>query len=168
MERTADMILFEEMTEKDFQEIYSHRLVEVAKELSDLFNLELEDTIKQAETAYKKSLPKGFKTPNRFFYFILKERNKERVGYIWFWSSPESFMKQAILIADIVIFEEYRKKGFAKQALILLENEVEALGFNKIVLHVFKRNKIAKHLYEGLGYEVVQTTDTGFQLMKQL
>ncbi|MFX1284245.1 MAG: GNAT family N-acetyltransferase [Promethearchaeota archaeon] len=162
------MIFFEKMTKRDFQEIYSHRLVEVAKELSDLFNLNHEAAMKHAETAYMRSLPEGFKTPDRFFNFIIKKGSKERVGYIWFWPSPESFMKQVMLIADIIIFEEHRRKGFAKQALKLLETEVEAIGLNKIVLHVFKQNKIAKHLYETLGYKVVQTTDSGFQLMKQL
>ncbi len=162
------MILFEQMIETDFQKIYSQRLVDIAKELSDFFDLEFEDAVKRTKAAYARSLPKGFKTPNRYFYFIKKEKNKERVGYIWFWPSPESIMKEAFLIGDIFIFKEFRRKGFAKQALLLLEREVKAAGLNKIVLHVFKRNKIAKYLYETVGYDVFQTNDTGFLMMKQL
>ncbi|UCG03164.1 MAG: GNAT family N-acetyltransferase [Candidatus Heimdallarchaeota archaeon] len=154
------------MNEDDFQKIYSQRVKVVAKELSELFKFNFEDGLKQAELAYGRSLPQGFKTPNRFFSFITTNFS-ERVGYIWFWPSPESFMKDAFLIADLVIFEEFRRKGFAKQALLLLEKEVKLSGLNKIALHVFKQNKIAKYLYESVGYEVVQTTDTGYQMMKQ-
>ena len=57
-------------------------------------------------------------------------------------------------IYDIIINKEERSKGFGEKALNFLESEVNKLGLKHIGLHVFGHNKIARGLYEKLGYEI--------------
>ncbi|MNT97471.1 putative N-acetyltransferase YycN [compost metagenome] len=55
-------------------------------------------------------------------------------------------------IADIVVEEEYRGKGYGRRVMLLLEQEVKAMGLNKIGLHVFGFNESAIKLYQSMGY----------------
>ena len=53
----------------------------------------------------------------------------------------------------IVVFEEYRRKGYARAALELLEEEAKGLGAQSVSLNVFGDNGTAKLLYEKSGYQ---------------
>lgn len=51
----------------------------------------------------------------------------------------------------IYIKEEYRRKGFAKQAIICWENEMKSQGYKMTLLSTQVDEK-AQHLYRKLGY----------------
>ena len=57
-------------------------------------------------------------------------------------------------IYDVYIEETYRRRGIARGAMLLLENEARSLGAAKLALHTFGYNSAARALYEGLGYEI--------------
>jgi ribosomal protein S18 acetylase RimI-like enzyme len=50
--------------------------------------------------------------------------------------------------------ENQRGKGYGKQAMLMIEEKARELGLNSIGLHVFGSNKVARSLYEAVGYEV--------------
>ena len=58
----------------------------------------------------------------------------------------------AAFIYFIGVDAAYRGRGYASQALDLLEAELAPLGIHRIGLNVFEDNPIAKHLYEKKGY----------------
>ena len=58
----------------------------------------------------------------------------------------------------IGIFEPYRRRGYATQALRLLEEQVREAGLDEIRLYVFGHNARAWMLYDKTGYTAVSMT----------
>jgi ribosomal protein S18 acetylase RimI-like enzyme len=66
-------------------------------------------------------------------------------------------------VYDFLIYEEFRRRGYGKQAMLALEATVKELGIDKIALHVYAHNRVARVLYEKAGYEI-----TGISMTKKL
>ena len=82
-----------------------------------------------------------------------KKADNDWVGTLWpgVRGAPDN---RKSYIYDIVLNEETRGKGIGTKAMVLLEDEVRKLGLRHIGLHVFGHNKVARGLYESLGYEI--------------
>jgi len=74
----------------------------------------------------------------------------------------------AALLMDIEIKEQFRRRGYAREALALAENELAAKNYGMIVLNVFEFNKGAKTLYESCGYTVFNVDHGAIAMMKKL
>ena len=81
----------------------------------------------------------------------------EKVGYLW-WGIREQHGTCTATLYFIGIFEPYRRRGYATQALRLLEEQVREAGLDEIRLYVFGHNTRAWSLYEKMGYRVVSAT----------
>jgi ribosomal protein S18 acetylase RimI-like enzyme len=72
------------------------------------------------------------------------------IGSIWFQlikaRSPQ------VQLWDILIEEEYRRKGYGVSAMMMLESESRRLGAVKISLGVFALNEAVVKLYERIGF----------------
>ncbi|MFX1504093.1 MAG: GNAT family N-acetyltransferase [Promethearchaeota archaeon] len=96
--------------------------------------------------------------PDHRIYIIENERGI-RCGLIWicnrkpFWR----FKNQHTWIYNLHIINEYRGIGLARQLLFKAEEWSVSHGLNSIALHVIDSNQIARHLYESLGYKLVET-----------
>jgi ribosomal protein S18 acetylase RimI-like enzyme len=101
----------------------------------------------EAETM--KILPEGIETPNHLFYTI-REDETETVGYIW--CGRDRDKKTRMFLYTILIFENFRSRGYGSRALQLLEGELKAKGYDSIGLHVYSFNEQAVRLYRKLGY----------------
>jgi RimJ/RimL family protein N-acetyltransferase len=105
---------------------------------------------------HRQLLPQGLASPNNYLYTIQAQpvpgAPATAVGVLWLaapdWKPPLAF------VFDFLIYEPYRRRGFAVQALRALEDNVRALGLDTIGLHVFGHNQAARALYEKAGYEV--------------
>jgi len=82
-----------------------------------------------------------------------------RTGYvIWEGNQRIGIMTHCILwdhlpfMNVIIIKEEYRNQGFAKQAIISWENEMKRQGY-KMTLISTQADEGAQHLYRKLGYD---------------
>lgn len=58
----------------------------------------------------------------------------------------------------IGILPPYRRRGYAMQALRLLEDKIRQQGLEEIRLYVFGHNTPACALYEKMGYAAVSMT----------
>jgi ribosomal protein S18 acetylase RimI-like enzyme len=56
------------------------------------------------------------------------------------------------------ILEPYRRRGYATQALRLLERDVAKRGLQEVRLYVFGHNAAAWDLYEKMGYAATSLT----------
>ena len=74
------------------------------------------------------------------------------VGYLWI--GPQNDSTTEWWVWDVEIDEAHRRKGHARQALLLGEAEARALGAASIGLNVFGFNSGAQALYESLGYGI--------------
>ncbi len=77
------------------------------------------------------------------------------VGHLWI--GPRAEDEREWWVWDVEIAEEHRRRGFARAALLLGNDEARRLGATAIGLNVFGYNTGARELYESLGFEVTAT-----------
>jgi ribosomal protein S18 acetylase RimI-like enzyme len=135
------------MNAGEYQGYLSSAIKSYAEEKVLAGNWNEDEALKKAEEEYTRLLPQGEKTESNFLYTIRK--GDETVGIIWLAQKSEKLG----FIYDIYILEKYQGQGYAKEALEGIEGVGRKLGLKKIGLHVFGHNKVARGLYEKLGYE---------------
>ncbi|MEK4487023.1 GNAT family N-acetyltransferase [Psychrobacillus sp. FSL H8-0484] len=135
------------MNSDEYQKYITSAIKSYAEEKVLSGNWYQEESISKAEEEYTKLLPNGEKTESNYLYTILND--DEAIGVIWLAQKSE---KEGF-IYDINILEKYQGFGYAKEAMKQIENVGQKLGMIKIGLHVFGHNKIARGLYEKLGYQ---------------
>lgn len=113
-----------------------------------------EEANKVATDDFARLLPLGQKSEDNFL-FSAKDDSVNLVGFVWFGVRGAADNKRAF-IYDIIVEEQYRGKGYGRQIMLLLEQEVKKQGLGRVGLHVFGFNKVAISLYQSLGYT---TTD---------
>ena len=96
------------------------------------------------------AFPEGFATPGNVLLMV--DEDGAPVGSVWFAPREQRGEKYAFLY-PIKLDEEHRGRGLGRQAMQLLEDEVRAQGFDRIMLNVFGGNERARSLYRGLGYD---------------
>jgi GNAT superfamily N-acetyltransferase len=79
----------------------------------------------------------------------------EPVGFIWLAVEPEFGIKS--YIQQLFIKAVYRRQGYAKAAMLALEDWASSVGIGHIALGVFLKNLNARALYDSLGYKVDET-----------
>ena len=102
-------------------------------------------------------LPDGPLTRDHYLYSVTEESDRTEVGYLWI-SPRDSGAGRALWIYDIVVHEEYRRRGYAEHILHLAEDRARELGASRIELHVFGHNEAARALYEKMGYTPTDIT----------
>ena len=75
------------------------------------------------------------------------------VGTLW-WGVQKQGAGQVAWIYDIVLDPSQRGKGLGRQTMEWAMRDAKAKGFSRLGLHVFGHNKVARKLYESLGFEV--------------
>ena len=94
-------------------------------------------------------LPRGTATPGHYLYAVRDE--SVEVGMVWI-SPRNSGAGRSLWIYDIVVYERFRRRGYASRILHLVEDKARQLGADRVELHVFGHNRGARALYEKLGY----------------
>jgi ribosomal protein S18 acetylase RimI-like enzyme len=135
------------MNTDEYQKYLSSAIKSYAEEKVLSGNWTQEESISKSEEEYTRLLPKGEKTEGNYLYTI--QNDNVAVGAIWL----AQLSKEKGYIYDIYIVEEFQGLGYAKQAMKQIENVGAKLGLKKIGLHVFGHNKVARGLYEKLGYQ---------------
>ncbi len=107
----------------------------------------LEKSRKQTESL----LPQGLQTKDHYLYTLYD--GDEAVGLIWLRADVDQ-PKKSGFIFDVEIDEKFRGKGYGRQIMLLIEKKARELGLKSIGLHVFGENRVARNLYESIGYEV--------------
>jgi len=69
------------------------------------------------------------------------------------WIGPYSDDPQRWWVWNIEIDDAHRRKGLGRKAMLLAENLARDNGANSIGLNVFAHNRVARNLYQSLGYE---------------
>ncbi|MCM3587286.1 GNAT family N-acetyltransferase [Mesobacillus maritimus] len=134
------------MNSSEFEQYLSHAIRGYADEHVKAGNWNEQEALSKATKEYERLLPDGEKTANNTL-FTIRDEDKE-VGMIWLAqrANDKGF------IYDINIREENQGRGYGKQAMIEIEKVARKLGLKSIKLHVFGHNRVARGLYEKLGY----------------
>ena len=80
------------------------------------------------------------------------------MGYLWI-----SISENIAWIYDIYLLPEWRGKGYGKQALDVINQQLALEGITETGLRVAANNSRAKKLYESLGFVL-----TGYNMSKRL
>ncbi|MEC3885553.1 GNAT family N-acetyltransferase [Halobacillus sp. HZG1] len=142
------MTTLRRMSEEEFLNYNDFSIVAYAKEKVAAGNWTEDEALEKARTTHAELLPDGRDTENQFLYTILSEKG-ENAGSLWICkqSSDKAF------IYDIRISDEHQGQGHGKNAMRLAEEEARKIGVQKIGLHVFGHNTVARKLYESLSYK---------------
>ncbi len=156
------MVKLESMSDDEFGQWRDSHSKDYAEEKIKSGAWSVEEAPRLADEEYTRLLPQGLQTADNFLYTALDEATGEKVGHIWFTKMTYGGQTFAF-VYDLIIFEEYRRKGYGEATMLALEEKVKEQGLDSIALHVFGHNHAAKALYEKIGYEI-----TDLNMMKKL
>lgn len=139
-------VRLEKMNSVEFQQYLSYAIKNFADEQIKSGNWEQQEAISKSTQEHEKLLPEGENTVNNHL-FTIRDKNQV-VGMIWLAQG----INEKGFIYDINIWEGNQGKGYGKQAMKEIEIVAKKIGLKSIRLHVFGHNKVARVLYEKLGY----------------
>ncbi len=145
------------MLEDEFHSYIDHLVEDYAKDNVEAGYWQEGEALERSRKETGNLLPQGVKTPSHYLYVI--EDNSLAVGVIWMRVDPKAAVKGGFIF-DLEINQQYRGKGFGKKAMLLIEEKAKEFGLRQIELHVFAKNKVARKLYGGLGYQVTSLNMT--------
>jgi ribosomal protein S18 acetylase RimI-like enzyme len=128
-----------------------HGKAEYARDMVENAGLSPEQAQKKSDKDWALLLPHGQPSPGHYL-FAIEDESGERVGDLWFAERTNDFDATVAFVYSIEIAEPFRGRGYGRQAMLLLEDEVRARGLSHVALNVFGGNDIARSLYRSLGY----------------
>ncbi|MEK4171624.1 GNAT family N-acetyltransferase [Lysinibacillus sp. FSL L8-0312] len=149
------MISLKPMNQEEFKQYISYAIEDYAKDKIASGNWSEDEAINLSRESFERLLPNGEKTENNHLLSIFHD--DILVGMIWISQKAPKNPNEGF-IYDFVIFEQYQGQGYGKKAMKEAEIIAKELGMNKIGLNVFGHNKIARGLYEKMGYEITNIT----------
>jgi RimJ/RimL family protein N-acetyltransferase len=121
----------------------------------------VEESITKSSEESQRLLPNGIDTSNHFFYDI-QSVAAQIVGHLWF-AAIRACDAGIGYVYYIHIGSDYRGAGYAKAALLALDQIAVDMGLAAIRLNMFRHDPNALALYSSLGYQV-----TTFSMSKTL
>ena len=107
---------------------------------------------KKADADWSKLLPDGAVQPGHHLFAVEHAETGERVGDLWYAERDSEFEGKTAFVYSIEISAGFRGRGFGREAMLLLEDEVRSRGLPRISLNVFGGNDVARSLYRSLDY----------------
>ena len=76
------------------------------------------------------------------------------VGWLWLAVPSPAADPAMAWVNNVEVDEEFRGRGYGRQAMLLAEEEAAAQGMTSVGLNVHGQNMVARGLYDSLGYQV--------------
>ena len=155
------------MNLEEYKIFYDRSFRHHMQELMDEEHMSREEAEKETTKELAEMLPEGMDTKDNFLMCIHRSEDDEWIGYIWTLHEMTEGVKQNF-ICDFEIYEDYRRKGYAKETLELMEKEAKIAGCAESVLFVTYDNEAASALYEKCGYRFLRDMEYGRYMKKVL
>jgi ribosomal protein S18 acetylase RimI-like enzyme len=143
------MVKLVPMQQDDFEIFLEHGIREYAADHVRNGNWPAEGALERAKKEFERYLPDGLHSKDQYLWSLLDEEGN-KIGVLWV-----QVKDQKAFIFNFVIDEEFRGKGFGKQALIAMDEKLKSMGVESVALHVFGDNVTAQELYKKMGFEIV-------------
>ncbi|MEI4789740.1 GNAT family N-acetyltransferase [Bacillus sp. FJAT-53060] len=143
------MVTLQPMSQTDYDSLIEATIKRYAEEKVLAGTWAKEEALENAEDQFDRLLSEGIHTEHHELWKFLN--GDEAIGWVWLCYDPNHPQKEGF-IYNFILFEAYRGKGFGKQAIAALEEQAKLLGVQKLSLHVFAHNQIARSLYEKTGF----------------
>ncbi|WP_413735625.1 GNAT family N-acetyltransferase [Sodalis sp. RH21] len=155
------MLNLREMTAGEYDGYRRFFIEEYARDLSGNHGYGIEKGRVNATRSINGYLPQGVDTPGHQLYCIELAgdgRAAAVIGYLWVgWQGNTAF------ISDFCILDAWRRRGYGKAALALLDSRLSARGITELGLRVAADNPGARALYDRSGFRV-----TGVNMAKRI
>lgn len=142
------MVYFEPFKEEEFIQYWNYSVNSWKNNMIQAGLIDESVTFKEAEEQIRKFVPKGLKTPNHYFMHIVYEGRK--VGNFWLEIRRRGAVEAYLW--DLLVNEDQRGKGHGTAAMMKIHQFSQERGATKISLNVFSYNRVARNLYEKVGY----------------
>jgi RimJ/RimL family protein N-acetyltransferase len=152
IQRRAGLVRLVPMTETEFQAYLEYDVQRYAQEHIKAGDWNPSKALGKSREEHQRLLPHGLASKNQYLFSIEDEELGRKLGMIWF-AVHDTGQHPSVFVYDLLIHEEFRRRGYGTQALIALEEKVRSLGIDTISLHVFAHNRAARALYEKVGYK---------------
>jgi len=139
------------MTEAQYEVFLERTIPEYAADKVRAGQWAESEALERSRKEFLTDLPQGVQTKDNYLYTLYD--GDTAVGLIWMRAYLDRPTKDGFIF-ELYVEESQRGKGYGKQAMLLIEEKARELGLKSIGLHVFGYNKVARNLYEALGYEV--------------
>ena len=126
--------------------------VNYANDMVEDAGMSREAATAKSERDWANLLPDRLDSKDQHLYAIEDSETGERVGDLWFARREADADGLVAFVYSIEVFDRFRGKGYGKEAMLLLEDEVRRHGLSKIALNVFGGNEVARSLYRAVGY----------------
>jgi ribosomal protein S18 acetylase RimI-like enzyme len=136
------------MTQPEFDAFLKRSIPEYAEDKVRAGNWTEAESLERSRKEFEELLPQGLNSKDNFLYTLHNEN--EAVGLIWM----KTFLPDRAFIYEVYIEERFRGKGYGKSIMLMLEDKAREMGVKSLGLHVFGSNRIARNLYEAIGYEI--------------
>jgi len=151
------MIKLEPLQQKDFEQFLEHAIREYAEDHIRNGNWPAEGALERSRKEFEQLLPDGTHSRDQYLWSLLDEESN-KIGVLWV-----QVKEHKAFIFDFVIDEEFRGKGFGKQALTAMDEKLKSMNVESVALHVFGDNITAQELYKKMGFRI-----TGIHMKKDL
>jgi len=149
------MITLEPMQQEDFDRVVENEIRQYAADHVRNGNWPEEGSLERSRNEFASLLPEGIRTPNEHLWSLMDGDRK--IGFIWVHAKDSK-----AFIYDFLIDEEFRGKGYGKQALAAMDDRLKSMDVESVGLHVFGDNTTAQELYKKMGFEI-----TGIHMQKK-
>ncbi|WP_346940529.1 GNAT family N-acetyltransferase [uncultured Clostridium sp.] len=156
-------IRLREMSDDEFDKFAEWDILDYSKDLIKAGLSSEENALEDAKKSFNELLPQGKCTKDNYIYVVVDSHNED-VGFIWY----QKYKEDIAFICDFLILEKFRKQGYGKQTLLLLEKEAKVRGLNQVLLNVFKYNKPAFSLYKSLEYKIRDEENENISMLKNI
>src|SRR5689334_1348781 len=151
------MVKLEPIEQGDFDRFLESEIGNYAADHVRNGNWSPEGALEKSRKEFESLLPDGPRSKDQYVWSIVDE-DDNKIGVLWV-----QVKNQHAFIYNFVIQEALRGKGFGKQALTAMDEELKAMNVKSVGLHVFGDNIGAQELYKKMGFEI-----TGIHMKKYL
>ena len=148
------------MTQPEYEVYLKHLIPDYAADNVRAGYWDESEALEKSRKQVDSLLPQGLQTKDHYIYTLVDE--EQAVGMIWLRAQLDRAVKSGF-IYDVIVDEKFGGKDYGRQLMTLIEEKARELDLKSIGLHVFAYNKVAKNLYESLGYEL-----TSLNMIKKL
>ncbi len=141
------------MTRAEWDEWLPRQMAGYAEHIAASGAMSEADAREKAKNDTARTFHAGFGTPGQLVFRILA--GDEAVGWLWLGAPGPDFDRQMAWVYNIEVESAYRGRGYGREAMLLAEGEARLHGMTSLGLNVHGQNKVARSLYDSLGYEIM-------------
>jgi ribosomal protein S18 acetylase RimI-like enzyme len=141
------MITLLAMKQEDFDRVIETEIREYAADHVRNGNWPAEGSLERSRKEFERLLPEGVHTKNQYLWSLME--GDQKIGFLWV-----QVKDNRAFIYDFLIHEEYRGKGYGKQAMKAMDERLQLMNVDSVALHVFGDNITAQELYKKMGFEI--------------